>query len=165
MTIHTTITTAGLGTVQLIAGEHGLRGLHLEAQKHFTQPPADSVFDPTAELFVRAAQQLEAYAAGDLREFDLPVELVGSPGRVALWEQLRLIPYGKTTTYGALAAALGKPGMAQAVGQGVGRNPIGIVVPCHRVIGADGSLTGYAGGLARKRQLLELEGALKPGLL
>lgn len=163
-TIHTTITTAAFGQLQLTAGEGGLRGLHLDGQKYFVEPTEHSRHDPHAELFARATEQLEAYAAGDLRDFDLPVEFVGSPGRVALWEQLRHIPFGETTTYGALAAALGNPGMAQAVGQGVGRNPVSIIVPCHRVIGANGSLTGYAGGLARKRQLLELEGVLQPEL-
>lgn len=164
-TIHTTITHGAFGDLQLVAGEGGLRGVHFAGQRYFVEPAADSRFDPAAELFARTAEQLDAYAAGDLREFDLPVELVGSPGRVALWEQLRLVPFGETVTYGELAKALGSPGMAQAVGQGVGRNPVSIIVPCHRVIGADGSLTGYAGGLPRKRQLLELEGVLQRELL
>jgi methylated-DNA-[protein]-cysteine S-methyltransferase len=163
-TIHTTIDTHAFGRIQLIAGDDGLRGLHLEGQKHFVEPDPRSRRDPSAELFVRTAEQLDAYAAGDRRRFDLPIEFIGTAGRVALWKALQDIPFGETTTYGALAAALGKPGGAQSIGQGVGRNPICIVVPCHRVLGANGSLTGYAGGIERKRQLLELEGVLQPEL-
>ncbi|MDO9352578.1 MAG: methylated-DNA--[protein]-cysteine S-methyltransferase [Solirubrobacteraceae bacterium] len=163
-TIHTIIPSV-VGDLQLVAGDGGLRGLHMAGQKYFVDPAVDSRPDPSAELFVRAAEQLEAYFAGDLRAFDLPVEFVGTAVQVSIWEQLRLIPFGATTTYGALAAAIGKPGMAQGVGQAVGHNPVCIVVPCHRVIGANGALTGYAGGLERKRRLLELEGALQPGLL
>lgn len=163
--IHTTITTAAFGEVQLLAGDAGLRWLHLAGQKHFLTPPAESRADPGAELFALVTAQLDAYGRGELHTFDLPVELLGTDTQRAVWQELRQIPYGQTTTYGAIAKAIGKPGMAQGVGQHVGRNPIGIVVPCHRVIGADGSLTGYAGGLPRKRQLLELEGALEPTLL
>ena len=107
------------------------------------------------------AAALDAYFAGDLRALDaVPVATGGSDFQRAVWAALRAIPAGTTTGYGALAAALGRPGAARAVGLANGANPIGIVVPCHRVIGADGRLTGYAGGIARKQWLLKHEGAM-----
>jgi methylated-DNA-[protein]-cysteine S-methyltransferase len=165
MTIHTTITIPTFGDLQLIAGDEGLHAVSMGGQKYFVETGVDSRHDPAAELFARTQDQLEAYFAGELRTFDLPLAPRGTAGQVALWTALLDIPFGATTTYGALAARLGRPGMAQAVGQGVGHNPIAIIVPCHRVIGADGSLTGYAGGLPRKKRLLELEGVLQPELL
>jgi O-6-methylguanine DNA methyltransferase len=104
--------------------------------------------------------QLTAYFAGERQAFDLPLAPVGTPFQQRVWTALRAIPSGTTMSYGALAAVLGQPGAAQAVGRANGANPIPVVVPCHRVIGADGSLTGFRGGLDRKRALLQLEGAL-----
>lgn len=104
-----------------------------------------------------AAVQLQAYFAGQRREFTLPLDLRGTPFQRAVWQALLQLPYGATTTYGEIARQLGKPGGAQSVGQAVGQNPIAVIVPCHRVIGRDGSLTGYAGGLERKQALLALE--------
>lgn len=104
-----------------------------------------------------AADQLQAYFAGELREFDLPLAPAGTPFQREVWEALRRIPYGETIGYGELAAAVGRPHAARAVGAANGRNPIAVVVPCHRVIGASGALTGYGGGLGRKRLLLDLE--------
>lgn len=101
--------------------------------------------------------QLAEYFAGERTEFTLALAPVGTPFDLRVWDLLRAIPFGETRTYGALARALGDPGAAQAVGTANGRNPISIVVPCHRVVAADGSLTGYAGGLAAKRALLDLE--------
>ncbi|GHC98839.1 methylated-DNA--[protein]-cysteine S-methyltransferase [Zhihengliuella salsuginis] len=106
-----------------------------------------------------AAAQLAAYAAGRSTGFDLPLDPAGTPGQRAVWDLLSRIDRGSTTTYGSLAAAVGSPRGAQAVGQAVGRNPLSIVVPCHRVLAADGKITGYAGGEERKRFLLALEGA------
>jgi methylated-DNA-[protein]-cysteine S-methyltransferase len=103
------------------------------------------------------AAQLAEYFAGERTAFDLPLRPVGSGFELAVWEQLATIPYGETRTYGAVAGAVGAPGGAQAVGLACGRNPLAIVVPCHRVIGADGSLVGFGGGLPRKRFLLDLE--------
>jgi methylated-DNA-[protein]-cysteine S-methyltransferase len=114
--------------------------------------------DPDDPAIAKAAAQLHDYAAGRVESFDVPLELHGSDFQKAVWAALRTIPYGQTTTYGAIAAALGRPGQARAVGSAVGSNPIGIIVPCHRVIGADGSLTGFAGGLDRKVALLSREG-------
>ncbi len=107
----------------------------------------------------QAVRQLDDYFHGSLRQFDVPVAPAGTPFQLRVWAMLRTIPYGTTTTYGALARRLGNPTAIRAVGRANGANPIGIVIPCHRVIGADGSLTGYAGGLNIKRALLELEAA------
>ena len=106
-------------------------------------------------VLVALAHQLEEYLAGERRDFELPVELRGGGHHLRVWERLQRIPYGETLTYGDLAAELG--GAAQAIGRAVGANPVSVVVPCHRVVGSDGSLTGYAGGLERKRSLLALE--------
>lgn len=108
--------------------------------------------------------QLTAYFAGGLREFSLPLAARGTPFQQRVWAALRQIPFGETRSYGTLAATLGHPGSARAVGAANRTNPIGIVVPCHRVIGADGTLTGYAGGLERKKFLLEHEAALAAAL-
>jgi methylated-DNA-[protein]-cysteine S-methyltransferase len=112
--------------------------------------------------FREAADQLRAYFAGELREFDLPLAPHGTPFQQRVWAALREIPYGTTIGYAELAAAVGRPGAARAVGAANGRNPIAVVIPCHRVIGASGTLTGYGGGLARKRLLLDLEAGIAP---
>ena len=109
------------------------------------------------EAFGDVVAQLGEYFAGERTAFDLPLQPVGSDFELAVWEQLTLIPYGETRSYGYVAKAVGEPGGAQAVGAANGRNPLAIVVPCHRVIGADGSLVGFGGGLPRKRFLLDLE--------
>jgi methylated-DNA-[protein]-cysteine S-methyltransferase len=130
----------------------------------FGPPPAGAAAGPAippgplAEL----ADQLGAYFAGELRAFDVPLAPAGTAFQRRVWDALASIPYGETTTYGELAAEIGRPGSARAVGAANGANPLAIVVPCHRVIGADGTLTGYAGGLPAKRALLTLEGAI-PG--
>ena len=105
-----------------------------------------------------ALEQLSEYFAGQRQTFDVPFTLHGTDTQKRVWQLLMDIPFGELTTYGQIAQQLGKPGMAQAVGGAVGHNPISIIVPCHRVMGADGGLVGYAGGLERKRMLLELEG-------
>ena len=110
--------------------------------------------------FADARDQLDAYFAGDLRTFDLPLAPTGTPFQRRVWDTLTAIPYGETTSYGELAESIGRPGSARAVGAANGRNPIAIVVPCHRVIGVDRTLTGYAGGLDAKLTLLTLEGAV-----
>jgi methylated-DNA-[protein]-cysteine S-methyltransferase len=112
---------------------------------------------PAGPVLLEAGEQLDAYFAGERREFTLPLRLAGTPFELAVWEALRHIPYGETVSYGRLAAGLGRPGAARAVGRANARNPLPIVVPCHRVIGADGRLAGYAGGLGIKRALLDLE--------
>jgi methylated-DNA-[protein]-cysteine S-methyltransferase len=109
------------------------------------------------EVLQRTARQLEEYFAGRRTDFDLPLAPTGTAFQQQVWAALREIPYARTRSYGQLALALGRPGASRAVGLANGRNPISIVVPCHRVIGADGSLTGYGGGAARKQALLDLE--------
>ncbi|MGY1712742.1 methylated-DNA--[protein]-cysteine S-methyltransferase [Geodermatophilus sp. SYSU D00758] len=109
------------------------------------------------EGFDDVVRQLGEYLAGERTAFDLPLRPVGSGFELAVWHELTRIPYGETRSYGSVARAVGEPGGAQAVGAANGRNPLAIVVPCHRVIGADGSLVGFGGGLARKRFLLDLE--------
>ncbi len=112
--------------------------------------------DPTP-LSDRAAEQVRRYLGGERRAFDLPLAPRGTDFQHAVWQALRRVPYGATTTYGEIAAALGRPAAARAVGAAVGRNPIWLAIPCHRCVGRDGSLTGYAGGLERKAFLLALE--------
>ena len=107
---------------------------------------------------LRLISQLDAYFAGKLREFKIPLDLRGTPFQRRVWELLCDIPWGETRSYGQIAKALGQPKAARAVGRAVGTNPVSIVVPCHRVIGSDGTLTGYGGGLDRKEALLKLEG-------
>ncbi|MGY1764120.1 methylated-DNA--[protein]-cysteine S-methyltransferase [Geodermatophilus sp. SYSU D00779] len=118
---------------------------------------ADAVGERADAGFEDVARQLAEYFAGERTAFQLPLRPVGSPFELAVWDQLTRIPYGETRTYGHVAEAVGEPGGAQAVGAANGRNPIAIVVPCHRVIGADGRLVGFGGGLPRKRFLLDLE--------
>jgi methylated-DNA-[protein]-cysteine S-methyltransferase len=155
---HTTLRTA-LGDLTLSAAGEALTGLYFPG--HWHPPTAEDLGAPVEAdvdpLLARTREQLEQYLAGERRGFDLPLTTHGDAFSERVWALLREIPYGETTTYGALAERLGSRGLAQRVGQCVGRNPLSILVPCHRVVGADGSLTGYAGGLERKRALLELE--------
>jgi methylated-DNA-[protein]-cysteine S-methyltransferase len=111
----------------------------------------------TAAPFVDAEAQLHAYFAGELERFELPLAPRGTAFQRSVWEALGEIPYGRTTTYSQLAATIGRPGACRAVGAANGRNPLPVIVPCHRVLGAAGALTGYGGGLERKRELLALE--------
>jgi methylated-DNA-[protein]-cysteine S-methyltransferase len=110
-----------------------------------------------ARSLASAAIQLEQYFAGERTDFDLDVELAGTPFERRVWDELRAIPYGETATYAEIARRIGRPSACRAVGRANGRNPIAVIVPCHRVVGSDGSLTGYAGGLGVKRSLLDLE--------
>ncbi len=150
-----------LGPMLMAASGHGLAGLWFEGQRHW--PRGTDRWQPHAGLpvFAQAARQLDAYFAGELAAFDLPLDLSGGTEfQQRVWRALCAIAPGRTTSYGALAAAAGTPSAVRAVGAAIGRNPVSIVVPCHRVLGADGTLTGYAGGLERKQALLRLEGAL-----
>jgi methylated-DNA-[protein]-cysteine S-methyltransferase len=126
----------------------------------------DSVGEPSGQrddgAFADATAQLRAYFGGDLTEFELDLAPRGTPFQQRVWSALRAIPYGTTTTYGTLASGLGDARATRAVGSANGQNPISIIIPCHRVIGADGSLTGYGGGMQRKQWLLALEGRALP---
>lgn len=150
--------TATLGLLTLTASEAGLTGLYLEDHRH---APADrSAWRHDPAVLGDAVLQVEQYLAGERRAFDLPLApAVGTAFQRRVWAALEAIPYGTTTTYGTLAAALGLPRAVRAVGAANGRNPLSIVRPCHRVLGADGTLTGYGGGLPAKRALLALEAA------
>jgi methylated-DNA-[protein]-cysteine S-methyltransferase len=149
MTLYDTIDSP-LGDLLLAGDGRALTALHMDGV-----PGTGWRRDPRP--FRAAAEQLRAYFAGELREFDLPLAPHGSAFQRRVWSALREIPYGRTATYAELAAAVGRPGAARAVGAANGRNPIAVVIPCHRVIGSGGALTGYGGGLARKRLLLDLE--------
>ena len=139
-----------------LAGCNGrLRHLRMVDQ---TYEPSHQGWEADDSAFADATAQLEAYFAGDLTEFDLELDMVGTEFQRRVWEALLTIPYGETRSYGEIALQIGSPGASRAVGLANGHNPIGIIVPCHRVIGANGSLTGYGGGLHRKKSLLELEG-------
>jgi methylated-DNA-[protein]-cysteine S-methyltransferase len=155
MTAYTTITSP-LGEL-LLVGDRTLTSLSM------TGRPVDGRRD--AGPFAEVIRQLEAYFAGELTRFDIPFTAGGTDFQQRVWRALEEIPYGTTTTYGALAAHLGLPrDRIQALGAAIGANPLLLVRPCHRVIGADGSMRGYAGGVERKVQLLTHEGALQPSL-
>lgn len=157
-----------VGPLTIVAEDGQIRCLYMDLQRH--RPAADELGEPDprgrgAEPFKAAAEQLDAYFAGELTAFDLPLAPRGSEFQQRVWAALQEIPYGETESYGDLAERIGSPGAARAVGLANGKNPIGIVIPCHRVVGSDGSLTGYGGGLDRKRQLLDLELAVSGAAL
>jgi methylated-DNA-[protein]-cysteine S-methyltransferase len=161
----TLTTTVGspVGPLTLTAVGGRLTGLHMSAQAHAPERSPGWVEEPQA--FGEVASQLAAYFAGGLTEFDLPLELNGTDFQLRVWEGLRQIPFGETWSYAQLAEKVGNSKACRAVGLANGRNPIGIIVPCHRVIGADGTLTGYGGGLDRKAWLLEHERKVRAGRL
>jgi methylated-DNA-[protein]-cysteine S-methyltransferase len=144
-----------IGPLTLVAHDGILAGLYMDEHRHRPDPGRHGDADPDG--FAAVTEQLDAYFDGHLTDFDLPVSMAGTDFQRRVWAELRNIPYGTTISYGELARRIGRPGSARAVGLANGRNPISIVVPCHRVIGAGGDLTGYGGGVARKRQLLDLE--------
>jgi methylated-DNA-[protein]-cysteine S-methyltransferase len=147
-----------LGPLLLWGREGALAGVNFQAGTQAREPAADWVAD--ARPLADALAQLRAYFAGQRRDFSLAVEPQGTPFQRHVWQTLREIPYGVTITYGELARRVGKPSAARAVGAANGQNPIPIIIPCHRVIGANGKLTGFAGGLHLKEGLLALEQAL-----
>ncbi|HUZ21415.1 MAG TPA: methylated-DNA--[protein]-cysteine S-methyltransferase [Acidimicrobiales bacterium] len=157
MTEHYRFLESPIGPLLLTADDEGrLTGVEMD---HGSGPagPAPGAVRADGELDA-AAEQLRRYFAGARRDFDLELAPSGTSFQLAVWEALCAIPYGTTASYGEVAAAVGRPGAARAVGHANARNPIAVVVPCHRVIGASGTLTGFAGGLERKRILLAIEG-------
>ncbi len=151
-----------IGPLTLVRDDDGLTGLYYPG--HWTNPDQAS-FGPQVEAgdddgFAQAITQLNEYFAGQRHDFDLPLNPLGSARARRLWQLLAEIPYGQTTTYGALALEIGGGISARAIGGFVGHNPLSIFIPCHRVVGSTGNLTGYAGGLDRKQYLLELEKAI-----
>ncbi len=146
-----------LGQLTLVAAGGSLTGLYVDAPDNGAAAAVGAPGDAAAAPFVAAAAQLAAYFAGQLTRFTLPLDPAGTAFARQVWDGLRAVPYGQTVTYGQLAARLGKPGASRAVGLANGRNPIFIMVPCHRVTGADGRLRGHGEGIARKQFLLDLE--------
>jgi methylated-DNA-[protein]-cysteine S-methyltransferase len=147
--MHTTLHPSPVGDLLLTADDEGrLTGLWL---RHDGSPTGDD------GPFAAVHEQLDAYFAGELQEFDLPLAPHGTPFQLRVWDELTRIPYAETISYKELALRLGDPKLVRAVGTANGRNPLSIIVPCHRVIGADGTLVGYGGGLERKRWLLDHE--------
>jgi methylated-DNA-[protein]-cysteine S-methyltransferase len=143
------------GPLTLVAVDGRLSGLYMTRQRH--RPAQETFGEPDPEPFTEVIRQLTEYFAGRRTRFDLPVTLAGTEFQRTVWAALRAIPYGETVSYGELADRLGRPTASRAVGLANGKNPIGIIVPCHRVVGANGDLTGYGGGLDRKRFLLDFE--------
>ena len=161
MTRHHTVLDSPLGPLTVVAEDAGLCGLYVEqglAKALERQATLGSPSRPSQVPLLQAvAEQLTAYFSGELTDFDLPVAAVGTPFQQRVWSALRDIPYGETRSYGQVATEIGNPSASRAVVAANGRNPVSIVVPCHRVIGSTGRLTGYAGGLTTKEQLLAHE--------
>ena len=156
MTTYTVTISSPIGPIVLASNGEALTGIYME------RPPAELADvalggEARAPVLRSATAQLRAYFARELTEFDLPLAPHGTDFQCKVWRELRRIPYGKTASYGELARRVGNEKASRAVGLANGRNPLSIVVPCHRVIGSNGKLTGYAGGLDRKRYLLDLE--------
>ncbi|WP_210545109.1 methylated-DNA--[protein]-cysteine S-methyltransferase [Rhodoferax sp. PAMC 29310] len=148
-----------LGRITLAATDDALVGVFFDQQAHMPEVNHWPVADEHP-ILLQAQAELTEYFAGQRRTFEVPLDLSsGTPFQQAVWQALLAIPCAATTSYGAISAKIGKPAAVRAVGGAVGRNPVSIIVPCHRLVGANGSLTGYAGGLPRKTALLQLEGA------
>jgi methylated-DNA-[protein]-cysteine S-methyltransferase len=168
-TLFRTVMDSPLGPLTLVASDRGLRAVMWPDDESLDDEPVDDelvdrepvdgelIDDPTHPVLVAAASQLREYFDGRRTEFDVPLDLVGTEFQLSCWFALDDIPYGETRTYGQQASSLGRPTATRAVGAANGRNPVSVVLPCHRVIGADGSLTGFGGGLDAKRWLLDHE--------
>ena len=153
-TTHTTIASP-LGELILVAEDGTLSGVDFAG--HWTRPDPATFGERSEHRLEQVEEQLAEYFAGERTSFELPTSVTGNAFQRQVWDLIDRIPYGQTTTYGELASELGNPTLARTVGQAVGHNPLSVIVPCHRVVGKDGKLTGYAGGLQRKRFLLDLE--------
>ncbi len=149
--------TTRLGALLAAARDGAIVGIWYEGGRHAPRPGPDWREDRACPLLRACAREVAEYCEGRRRGFDLPVAARGTPFQRAVWDAIARIPYGRTLAYAALAREAGAPGAARAAGAATGRNPLSIVVPCHRVVGGDGALTGYAGGIERKRALLALE--------
>jgi methylated-DNA-[protein]-cysteine S-methyltransferase len=144
-------------TLCLVSNGRSLIGLYMMSDQHSLTPQSDWIKDESVAPFPAVKEQLTAYFAGILTEFDLPIQMNGTIFQQRVWQALLSIPYGTTMSYGDLARHIGQPNASRAVGLANGRNPVSIVVPCHRVIGSNGQLTGYGGGIERKQWLLNHE--------
>lgn len=150
-----------VGTLLTAATEEGVCGLYFEEHRHFKGKDGWQRAAATSRAalhLAETARQLDEYFAGKRTAFDVPLDLSGTAFQSAVWQELNAIPFGKSVSYAAHAQRLGNPKALRAVGSAIGKNPVSIIVPCHRVIGSSGAVTGYAGGLERKRFLLALEG-------
>lgn len=156
-----------LGTLLLTSDGTALTGLYFQGQRYAPEPGPEWVRRDDLPVFAQAQAWLDAYFAGDPLGVDLPLAPRGTPFQRAVWQQIERVPRGETITYAELARRTGNAAAVRAAGAATGRNPISLLIPCHRVVGSDGSLTGYAGGLERKRRLLALEAhaesACEPG--
>ena len=163
---HRVLPDTPIGPLVVVADGDAVVAVWMTEQRHAPDPGTHGEPAPDGdELLETATRQLEEYFSGSRTEFELPLAAEGTPFQQRVWAALREIPYGETWSYGELAEHIGRPGAARAVGLANGRNPISVVVPCHRVIGSTGSLTGYGGGIERKRALLDLERrAMEPAL-
>ena len=151
---HTTIDSP-VGPLTLVARDGVLCGLYMVEQRH---RPGDEAFGrPDATVFAEATEQVQEYFAGRRTGFDVPMAFIGTEFQQRVWRALRHIPYGQTRSYGQIAEKIGSPAASRAVGAANGRNPISVIIPCHRVVGSTGHLTGYGGGLERKQLLLDFE--------
>ena len=154
-----------LGPMYATAEDDGITHIEFQGAKYAPAEQPDWIEDPKAPALAACGTQLAEYFAGTRTEFDLPLAPRGSTFQKRVWEEIARVPYGETISYAELARRAGAPGQARAAGAATGRNPVSLVIPCHRIVGSDGSLTGYAGGLERKRELLELEGVLQRSLI
>jgi len=157
--IYTTIESP-IGELLLLGDGQSLQKVSMQGGRRPTR--IDPAWERRDDAFAEVRRQLDEYFDGSRRRFDLSLALIGNDFELMVWEALREIEYGETASYGEIAARIGHPSAARAVGLANGRNPIALIVPCHRVIGADGSLTGYGGGLERKQFLLDLERGIRP---
>jgi methylated-DNA-[protein]-cysteine S-methyltransferase len=146
------------GEMLLVATDDGVAGIYFAGQKYFPKKDREWRRDPDHALLKQAKRELAEYFSGKRRRFSVALDPHGTPFQRSVWKAISKVGFGETTTYSQLARRAGHAGSARAAGAATGRNPISVVVPCHRIMGADGSLTGYAGGLRRKRALLALEG-------
>src|SRR5215471_10034376 len=149
------------GRMLLVASDEGLSGVYFDGQKYHPQLEAEWQWDPGHAILRQAKRELAEYFAGERRRLETPLAPEGTPFQHAIWRAISTVGFGETITYGELASRAGVSGSSRAAGAATGRNPLTIVVPCHRIVGSDGSLTGYAGGLERKRALLALEGGAR----
>ena len=154
-----------LGPMFATAEDDGITHIEFVGAKYAPEARAEWIEDPEAPDLAACGTQLAEYFAGKRTEFDLPLAPQGSEFQQRVWREIARVPYGRTISYAELAQRAGAPGQARAAGAATGRNPVSLVIPCHRIVGSDGSLTGYAGGLERKRGLLELEGVLQRSLI
>jgi methylated-DNA-[protein]-cysteine S-methyltransferase len=157
MTFATTILPSPVGKLKLVASDAGLAAILWENDREDRVKLGAMTEQPDHPVLVEAVRQLSEYFAGTRRQFDLPLDFRGTDFQKSVWEALLTIPTGETRSYAEIAAQIGRPSACRAVGAANGKNPISIIAPCHRVIGSDGSLTGFAGGLEGKKYLLELE--------